>query len=251
MSENQALVKYTDEEALALLSDAFDYKDNAERIVGMKVPLIKIQSQTQTFEFVDEQDESKKFKRFFESVIVEEFLARSWWSTRLGEGGGGQRPECFSADGRKPSSKVDPTTRQHDNCATCPQAQYESGANGRSQACKLNRNLIILDPTSEVATISVLRLPPTSIKKVDAFLYELLKSKMPMQAAVVRFSLEKKENKDKIVYSEVKLERVGITPAGLIPSIKQIAATIPELKVRIAGGTIEEAGGTSDGAVPF
>ncbi|MBK8772611.1 MAG: hypothetical protein IPM06_19600 [Rhizobiales bacterium] len=119
------------------------------------------------------------------AVVIVAQRCRAFWPSK---DTAGMPPLCASADGfagtfdigsaqvkdaltlehRHPAlSTVDPDAAVGPwDCASCPLAQYGSGANG-AQACKSLRRLVIL-PEGWSAP-ALLTLPPTSVKVWDAF----------------------------------------------------------------------------------
>lgn len=89
-------------------------------------------------------------------------------------------PGCFAL-GAEPSSLVpsaNSPAKQADTCASCPNNQFGSAANGKGKACKNTRLLAVspvsaLDNPDEPAPVWVLSIPPTSMKAFDAYVHSL------------------------------------------------------------------------------
>jgi hypothetical protein len=237
MSDETALVK-RDEQALALLQQELGgYEENAQIIEAAKLPEIKIVSKTAQFDFGENASEDERYQRRFETVIVDIFTSRSYWKEQMGSGPT-SRPDCFSVDGVKPSAKVENPVSPA--CGTCPMAQFGSGFNGKRQACKMNRNLLVIDPLSVLPMPAVLRLPPTSSKAVDSFLVSMIKRKRNFRTVIAKFSLETKKSSGGVDYAELRLEPTDRdTPVEFVPAIKSLMDN-PTMRLKITGGSAED-----------
>lgn len=87
------------------------------------------------------------------------FMTRQWYRQAFKPGGKGQPPDCFSGDCVTPDARSG--DKQAEECATCPQSQWESGRDGRGQACATHLWVFLYDPESD--NIMFFRAPPSSL----------------------------------------------------------------------------------------
>lgn len=212
-------------------------------------------------------------------VVAVSQIARAYWP----EKGTSKRPPlCSSADGVFGTINPRPDQEQVDagrtarlpheairladagkavpktySCAECPLSEWESahqgGRQGRRQACKeLRRLVILIDGWTQPV---LLTLPPTSAKAWDAFCsnQELVRS--AYWATRVEIGLEKAAAEDGSPYNTVAVKAVGSlkTDAALVKAVIEIRRTFETL-VREMGITPDEyrtdaAGATVDGVV--
>lgn len=151
--------------------------------------------------------------RTFAGVIVLSQKARAYWP----EKGTGAPPMCASHDGMHGRLVGEPTSAQFNAamtaktphlavpllssgkplpdsfiCAACPLSQYGSvhqgGAQGKGQACKSLRRLVVL--VDGWAQPALLTLPPTSIRAFDGYASGLARRRSAYFAVRTKFSLE-------------------------------------------------------------
>lgn len=126
-------------------------------------------------------------------------------------------PDCQSVDGVYGAGKPGGT------CLSCPLSQWESGKDGRGQACKEYGNLAILLPGMGLAY--TLQVPPTSLKPMSGYKVAVLAQTMgPLYGVITSLSLEKKTNPTGQPYASLIPKLVGRVPAEAKANIKAMAA---------------------------
>jgi hypothetical protein len=92
------------------------------------------------------------------------------------------------------------------HCATCQFSQWGSkirdGKQTRGQACKLSRQLFLLAPVTRLPL--VVNLPPTSLRAVTDYLYNLLDYGVDYKSIITRITLEKVTGKGVPDYAVAK-----------------------------------------------
>lgn len=130
-----------------------------------------------------------------EGIVLYTKLVRAYWAERLGDGGGGNPPDCSSTD------NVHGEGTPGGICARCPLSKYGSAENGRAQACKQTRIIFLARKGSLFPTLLVV--PPSSLTVTKNYFLGLLDRAIPYSGVVSSFSLQKVENKTGIAYSEI------------------------------------------------
>lgn len=128
-----------------------------------------------------------------EGIILFQRTVRSYWAGDFS--GAGSPPDCSSQDGV--AGVGDPGG----DCGICPLAQFGSGRNGRSQACKLSKFLFLVRPESVLPML--VAVPPSSLKPVRQYMLRLAGQGVPFYGVVTRLDLAKTKNADGIAYSQV------------------------------------------------
>ena len=145
-----------------------------------------------------------------EGIIVAYANRRAYWAD---SDPSGQPPDCSSRD------LIRGVGNPGGDCEVCPLAQFGSGENSRSQACKQSRSVFVMTPGAQVP--SVLSVAPASLKKFKKFLVSL---PVPYFWLVCRFSLTRERNADGVNYSEIAPTVIGCVPPESIPYMRQQAA---------------------------
>lgn len=100
-------------------------------------------------------------------VIVQQFPAgrtayRQWFATEYsGDGEAARVPDCWSADGEKPSPNC--ANRQADTCKSCPRDVSGSSKTGRGKACQSRKRLAVYLAADPERRLFQLDLPPTAV----------------------------------------------------------------------------------------
>lgn len=120
-------------------------------------------------------------------IIVRQQPVRRYYKHGLDTGGEKGPPDCGSVDGR--IGVGDPGGE----CRICPLAEWGSaakpGQERRGQACKSYR-LLVLQPPDRI-TQTLVMVPPTSLKRVEQWLFELTSKGKAFHRVEVELTLEK------------------------------------------------------------
>ncbi len=90
------------------------------------------------------------------------FQTRKWYKAAFSPSSKGKPPDCWSADMISPHSSS--LEMQAEDCAQCPQSQFGTGRDGRSQACGVFTWTFLLNPDFGAPPIAALISPPSSIR---------------------------------------------------------------------------------------
>lgn len=118
---------------------------------------------------------------------------------------------------------------QSEDCKSCEHNQWGSAEKGRGKACSNRRRIACIpagifnqngkfEPYTEAAdfessTISMLNIPPTSLKGWGAFVKALTNTNVPTLGVIARVSVEMNP------YATVSFSALSRVPMGLIPTI--------------------------------
>lgn len=91
------------------------------------------------------------------------FQVRGWWEKPY-QPGSKELPACFSNDMQRPDPAS--TKQQATSCSKCKMSQFGSHPFGKGQACKTTTLLFIADLANRDQPISVIILPPSSIRSL-------------------------------------------------------------------------------------
>jgi hypothetical protein len=142
-----------------------------------------------------------------EGVVVFKQNTRAWWGDpKTGETSfeiTNTAPTCSSLDGVTPVESVD---KQAVTCAVCPHAKWDTGKEGRGQACKQRLQVFILRPGDEIPTL--ISLPPTAIKPFSQYAVGLRQKKSALIATTTIFGLQKAKSSGGTDYTGIAL-RMG------------------------------------------
>jgi len=141
--------------------------------------------------------EGEAMEPAIEGVIVLARDTRAYYAQPISESGGGQPPDCWSADGTTGIGKPGGA------CMACPLARYGSAPGSRGQACKQIKQLFVL--RGSLLLPEVVTLPPTSLKAAKQYLLKLTSQGVPYYAVVTRIGLERTKNAQGIAYSRAVL----------------------------------------------
>jgi hypothetical protein len=141
-----------------------------------------------------------------EGVVVFKQNTRAWWRGVDGNTSfeiTNTAPTCSSLDGVTPVESED---RQAETCAKCPHSKWDTGKEGRGQACKSRLNCFILRPGDEIPTL--ISLPPTAIKPFAAYAVGLRQKKSALIATTTIFGLQDAKSSGGTAYKGIAL-RMG------------------------------------------
>lgn len=200
-----------DEELQAMLRE--DLQDSQE---GTQVRLlsIKILPRNAKFEFPDETEIEE-----FKGIIIDSNRTNAYWGVD-----GDKFPSCMSYDGVIPAENS--PKKESDSCTHCPLNQFGSAENGVGKKCKNMRRIIVL---IEGQTLPMrLTLPPTSLKIYDEYITQLLYKKIPVNAVLTKFSLDKVKSDAGYIYSKIKLSVERILTAKEYREVRQLKSLAKE-----------------------
>jgi len=179
--------------------------------------------------------EGEAMEPALEGVIVLARDTRAYYPQPISETGGGQPPNCWSADGTIGAGKPGGA------CLGCPLARWDSAPDGRGQACKQIKQLFVV--RGSVLLPEVVTLPPTSLKAARQYLLKLAAQGLPYYAVVTRIGLERTKNAQGIAYSRAvfrfvrrlapeEVERARDYHEMLKPLVQRMAVELDASEVR-------------------
>lgn len=121
----------------------------------MSFPVITIDHDHEHFMIGDVPQE------FIEGYPIASASVRKWWATQYNPKNP-TAPDCASLNGIVPVP--DAANKQSDSCAACQHDVWGSSQTGEGKACRTETLIFILNPRISETGISVLVVPPTSIK---------------------------------------------------------------------------------------
>ena len=124
---------------------------------------------------------------------------RAYWPGEYS--GAGDPPSCVSDDGF--TGIGDPGG----NCKNCPFDQFGSDNKGKGKACREQKRVFLVRPTSLLPVM--VSLPVMSLKGAKGYLMRLGSQGLQYQEVVSRITLAKDKNTDGIVYSRAVFALVG------------------------------------------
>ena len=231
---------------------------------------IKMPSGSPPYAFASGDD----FLKTFTGVIIVSQQARAYWPSKETQG---LPPVCSSPDGLvgwladsideeqvkialaqnpvHPGLRAANAERGPYLCNRCPLAMWGT-ANGRGQACKSLRRLLIW--VDGWAMPAILTLPPTSTKSFDEFASARTSKGKAYFACRVEFSLEQKQNGSGIKFAAVKMTKVDELSNADLAAVLSMRAQFTELvrSMEITAAEYETETGGKEGerqgnGVPF
>lgn len=168
-------------------------------------------------------------------IIIHSQTQRSYWEDAFQ--GAGVPPDCFSPDGATGIGTPG------GDCADCALNQFGSARNKRGKACSEKRAMFILLKDSWLPAI--IRIPVSSLKFARKYLVDLSKGKtpIPVWGVYTRMTLVKDKNADKIEYSSVRFQRIGMVedPETMARYVKKMKGYIETPEVtRTLGSETED-----------
>jgi len=187
---------------------AFFRSESAATTDGLQVTFPRVRfptSNSSFFEIPSVTGEPEAVKEI-EGVVVFKQNVRAWWMGKDGETSfesTNSPPACSSLDGITP---VAGEHRQAATCALCKRSEWDTGKEGRGQACKARLNCFILRPGDELPTL--ISLPPTAIKLFSQYAVGLRQKKSALIATTTIFGLQDAKSSGGTAYKNIAL-RMG------------------------------------------
>ena len=120
---------------------------------------------------------------------------------------------------------------QADSCAICPQNRFGSAANGKAKACR-NYRLLAVIPASKIdsAPVWTFSVSPTSTRRWDDYVRELMKSNLTPMFAKTEISFERVKTYAKPIFEmlEPLTEEETAAAIGRLEEAKQILDQTPD-----------------------
>lgn len=177
--------------------------------ITLEIPQLKMPAAGGLFFEIDDEPHKE-----LECVIIAHGPKKVYFASEFD--GSTAPPDCSSDDGvtGQQRGEEDPETGEVEytckNCAECEFNQFGSGKNG-GKACKDKHQLYILR-SGEIIPMSLL-LPVSSCKNLNSYASKLFAKGQFLSNVVTSLTLERAENKTKIVYSKVVFKKVrDLTP---------------------------------------
>jgi hypothetical protein len=179
--------------------------------------------------------EGESSEPYVEGVIVLARDTRAYYARPIAESGGGQPPDCSSADA------ITGTGDPGGACMACPLSKYGSATGGGGQACKQMKQLFVLRGAQLLP--EVVTLPPTSLRAAKHYMLKLTSQGMPYYAVVTKIGLERTKNSQGIAYSratfafvrrltQAECERARQYHEMLKPLVQRMAVELDASEVR-------------------
>lgn len=140
-------------------------------------------------------------------------VGRLWWEAAFENDQAGQRPDCYSRDGKTP--EADSPKPQSSLCATCPRNAVGSAKNGKGKDCSYKKRVIIVAPGKidgdayalDAGAMSMFGDDSPTERKYNLKSYiEALKSNgLIVPAVVTRLSFDDKESVPKLHFTPVRV----------------------------------------------
>ena len=188
---------------------AFFREESAATTEGLHVtfPRAKFPTSGSSFWEIPSVTGEPEAAKEIEGVVVCKQNTRAWWGDPKTQETSFEitntAPTCSSLDGVTPIESED---RQAMSCAGCPHARWDTGKDGRGQACKSRLNVFILRPGDEIPTL--ISLPPTAIKPFGAYAVGLRQKKSALIAVTTIFGLQDAKSSGGTAYKGIAL-RMG------------------------------------------
>lgn len=125
----------------------------------------------------------------------------------------GQRPDCYSVDGRAPAE--DSPARQSATCALCPQNVMGSAKNGQGRACSFKKRLVVTSHDAiggEAFAIDVAGMglfgdddPPQKLFNLKSYIEALKANHLIVPAVVTRLSFDDEASVPKLFFTPVRV----------------------------------------------
>lgn len=221
MSESKALAvldtEGLTEEELALLDDVYEQSLEEDR-QGVNLKATTIDVTEHGFVMPPDKDHSEEWiTKTITAIIVKKQAVRSYYAPNR-EDDEDKVPDCYSSNSVKPSLMVENPVASY--CKECPKNAWgsavdDNGNAGKGKACQEKRKLFLLVEGNSMPML--LYISPTSIKNFDAFVTNLITSKIPLLAQPVKLSV-RKQTRGEFVWGMVEFERGGslVAPKELI-----------------------------------
>lgn len=136
----------------------------------------------------------------------------------------GAAPDCMSYDGESGTHRE---TGEVMSCGTCDLNQFGSGKNGKGKACSNRHRLYLMLENEPIPYI--LEVPPTSLKGLGTYLYNLIYRRGRGSPSVVtKLTLKKAEGGSGVKYSEVQFAFAGNLPDNMARAAMRLGESIEQ-----------------------
>ena len=229
-------------------------KDN---LGGMMPRLTRISWPTGgALQFKVPTDEGDVMTPTLTGLIVHHVPNRLFWEESFEESGGGQIPDCSSADGitgigrpihegkgiEHPYITLHPESNGPFSCAACPLSKFR---NGDRPLCRETHPLFVILKARESEEVNLLPIvvsvPPSSLSVWSTFAGQLLTRGISYRRAVVEIGLEldKGGPRGNIDYSKMKVRRVGMLTQEEFAFMRSYAESLSPLFEQFAQRAVE------------
>lgn len=202
---------------LSAAAQAFMDEVKGERQLPNKVPIVKIDHKAGVF-LLPSAEEVPQISGY----PVHYFQTRSYYKKPPPPGGSADPPDCWSPDLLAPSPAS--IHKQSETCWECPQAQFTTGRDGKSQACATYTWVFLLNPAYGTPPLVAVRFPPSSIR---ALLGGRMSGGYFSQAAARHGVYE-------IVWTTLRLVRAGEIHCVVEPHMGPACADVARVKEIVA-----------------
>ena len=146
-------------------------------------------------------------------VAANPSVGRLWWEKGFENDQAGQRPDCYSRDGKAP--EADAAKPQSSLCATCPQNAAGSAKNGKGKACSYKKRVIIVAPGAlagdayalDVGSMSMFGDDQPAQRKfsLKGYIEALKANGLIVPAVVTRLAFDDNESVPKLDFTPVRV----------------------------------------------
>jgi hypothetical protein len=228
-TETQALARTAKEQFPVLAYDQGELADLIKDNLGGMMPrLTRISWPTGgALQFKVSTDEGDQLTTTLTGLVVHHVPNRLFWEESFEESGGGEIPDCSSADGIMgigsphaprlglihPMLELHPGSTGPFSCGACPLSKFRDG---ERPACRETHPLFLIPRASQADEINLLPIvvsvPPSSLSVWSTFAGQLLQRGISFRRAIVEIGLEldKGGPRGNIDYSKMKIRRVGL-----------------------------------------
>lgn len=246
MIESKALATITTYNAPALMGNEEFLRDLPAQLDGINPALlierVKVPAGGGIAWEVTDADGNTDAVKEIVGIIVDNHPANAMWFSE-DMSGDNKSPDCQSIDGK--------TGSMYGPCEHCEYNQFGTGKNG-GKLCKNTIQLFILREGDLFPVL--VSVPASSIKAWNTYKASrlLAKGRKPSQV-ITRLTLEKTENKDKIVFSSIVFAMAGQLSSDVAQAVGLYTDQIKPLTRGAAATMIESSptGPTGDDAERF
>lgn len=200
-------------------------------------------------------DEGPKMVPNLTGLVVHHVPNRLFWEQSFDESGGGQRPDCSSADGMighgKPfdakTGLIHPKFRNDKSadtfsCRQCPLSQFHDEERPRCRELHPLFMILKSDSPDEINLLPVIvSIPPSSLEVWSAFSGMLLNRGFSYRRAIVEVGLEEATGgpSGKIAYSKAVIKRVGLLTNEEYAFMRDYGASLAPLFERYKDAAVD------------
>lgn len=201
----------------AAIADLFDADEMAEDLQGGVsggFPILSIRGAKWRIKSGGEEnpvlDDNDEPRPSVEVIIMKanKSLSKIYYEDNYSEGDA-EAPTCFSTDGFYPDASS--TTKQHENCAACPQNQWGSRiteAGKKAKQCHDNRRCAVV-PSGDIENKvhggpMLLRIPAASLGDLATFSKQLASKGVAYNGIVVRLGFDLNVSYPKLTFKAIR-----------------------------------------------